>query len=99
MDNKKSAYDDGEIKIELFGIFAEFATTDELISKLDINQRIRILEFINGIRDIEEVRDDEVAVVGRVLAEGALLNRISPELDPTKWNLPYKYEEDDSFTL
>ncbi len=88
MINKQNIYDDGQMKIELAGALVQFIETDEKIAKLDMHQRIRILEFVSGIRDISEIRDSEEAkLVMRVLCE-KLMGHISSELNPDKWHLP-----------
>ena len=93
MFENKNVYNDGKMKIEVGGILSEFAKTDELIGKLDMHQRIRILEFLSGIRDVNEVKDlEEAALVARVLGE-ALIGRISQELNPDTWNIQRGFEK------
>ncbi len=88
MDNKHKVYDDGQMKIEIAGLLGQFIETDEEIAKLDIHQRIRILEFVSGIRDISEVQNSEEAkLVSRVLCE-KIMGHISTELNPNEWHLP-----------
>ena len=85
---KNNVYDDGKMKIEVFGIMAEFIETDAMIASLDMFKRIRILEFISGIRDVSEVEGpEEASLLMRVLSE-KLMGRVSPELNPDTWHLP-----------
>ena len=92
MSNEHYVYDDGEMKISVDGVIGDMFTTDELIRSMDVHQRIRILEFVSGMRNISEVRPDECDIVRRVLTE-KIKGRVSPELDPQTWHLPGSYRQ------
>ncbi len=91
MKDKRYTYDDGETKVELGGFLKHFQETDEMLSQLDIHQRIRILEFVTGIRDISEVAGEEEAFLLMRILEERLMGHTSAELNPNTWTLPDSY--------
>ena len=91
MKDNRYTYDDGEIKVELGGYLKHFQETDEILSKLDIHQRIRLLEFVTGIRDISEVASDEERLLLIRILEERLMGHTSVELNPDTWTLPNSY--------
>ena len=57
------------------------------ISFLRMRERIRLLEFISGVREIKEVKPEEVCLVRDSLI-ARIHGYIPNELIPDKWHLP-----------
>ena len=57
------------------------------ISSLDAYQRVRLLEFGLGLRDIKEASSDEVILVAKMHVAKMQGYDIPSELNPYKWNL------------
>ena len=89
MAEQKLIYDDGNMKIEMPSDIIDFMKMNKEISKLDMKQRIKILEYVTGMRDIREIKDEaEGMLVTRVLCQKLTMGFLPPELDPDKWHLP-----------
>ncbi len=69
------------------GSIVDYDELDERISKLDLHQRIRLLEFLVGMRDVNEITDkDEAELVAGVIV-ARMCGYMSPELNPDHWSL------------